>query len=94
MASWFDGTPAPVQQDVKTFEKCILRITGMTCAGCAVAVKLAARKVDGVSAIDVTYEDGRADVTFDPARTTPDAIAHAITKGSGFKAEVQKPAEK
>ena len=88
------ASSARVQQDMKTSEACILRITGMTCAGCAVAVKMAARQVDGVSAIDVSYEEGRADVTFDPGKTTPDAIARAITKGSGFEAEVQKPAGK
>lgn len=88
------ASTTPARQDVKRSENCILKITGMTCAGCAVAVKMAARQVDGVSAIEVSYEDGRADVTFDPAKTTPDAIAQAITKGSGFEAEVQKPAVK
>jgi len=86
------ASTTPVRQDVKTSDKCILRITGMTCAGCAAAVKMAARKIDGVSAIEVNVEDGRAEVTFDPTKTTPDAIAQAITKGSGFAAEVQKPA--
>lgn len=88
------GSTAPVQQDEKKSERCVLKITGMTCAGCAAAVKMAAKKVDGVSAIEVSYEDGRAIVTFDPAKTSPDAIAKAVTKGSGFKAEVQKPAGK
>lgn len=88
------GVSGIVQQDEKKSEKCTLKITGMTCAGCAAAVKMAAKKVDGVTAIDVSYKDGKADVTFDPGKTTPDAIAKAVTNGSGFKAEVQKPAEK
>lgn len=69
--------------------KCTLKVTGMTCGGCAAAVKSAAKKVDGVKEADVSYEKGLAEVTYDPAKTTPKAIAQAITERSGFKAEVQ-----
>ena len=66
-----------------------LKITGMTCAGCAVSVKMAAQKVDGVAEVKVSYENARADVTYDPAKATPAQVAKAITDNSGFKAEVQ-----
>lgn len=66
---------------------CTLRIDGMTCAGCAVAVKMAAGRVDGVTSVDVSLEERRASVAYDPAKTTPRAIAEAITKGTGFTAE-------
>lgn len=88
------GMTGAVQHEEKKSEKCTLRITGMTCAGCEAAVKIAAKRLDGVTSIDVSYANGKADVTFDPGKTTPEAIAKAVTTGSGFKAEVQKPAEK
>lgn len=63
----------------------------MTCGGCAAAVKRAAQEVEGVTEADVTYEDGLAEVTYDPAKTSPTAIAEAITEQSGFKVEPQRP---
>jgi copper chaperone CopZ len=65
---------------------CTLKVTGMTCAGCAAAVKIAAKKVDGVTDITVSYDKSAADVTYDPAKTTPAAIAEAITEKTGFRA--------
>lgn len=82
----------PAGAQAKKTATCTLKITGMTCAGCEAAVKIAAKKVDGVSAASVSYEKGQAEISYDPARTTPGKIAKAITEGSGFKAEVtQKP---
>lgn len=78
------------QQESSKSVTCTLKVTGMTCGGCAAAVKMAAKKVDGVADADVSYEKGRAVVTYDSAKTTPEKIAKAITDGSGFKAEVQK----
>jgi len=70
-----------------TSHTCVVNVEGMTCAGCAVAVKMAAGKVDGVTSVDVSLEDNQARVAYDPARTTPRAIAEAITRGTGFTAE-------
>ena len=69
---------------------CTLKVTGMTCAGCTTAVKLAAKKVEGVKDATASYEKGTADITYDPAKTTPDAIAKVVSEKSGFKAAVQK----
>lgn len=69
----------------------LLRIDGMTCAGCAIAVKMAAGKVEGVTRVEISPEDKQALVTFDPARTTPSAIARAIHEGTGFAAEPVSP---
>ena len=51
-------------------------------------MKIAAKKVDGVKATNVSYKKGMTEVTYDPAKTNPEAIAKAITEKSGFKAEV------
>ena len=65
-----------------------LKMTGMFCGGCEAAVQHAARQVDGVTAVQASADKGIAEVTYDPARTTPAAIAKVVTEKSGFKAEV------
>ena len=68
-------------------ETCTLKVSGMTCTGCEAAVRMAARSVDGVTDVKASYAKGNAEVTFDPSKTSPSAIAKAITEKSGFKAE-------
>lgn len=71
-----------------------LKVSGMVCAGCEVAVKMAANKVDGVKDVKASHEKGTAEVTYDPSKTNAEAIANAITKNSGFKVELPKAAKK
>jgi mercuric ion binding protein len=67
-----------------------LRVPDMFCGGCEVAVKRAAKKVDGVTDVTTNSDKRVANVTYDPAKTNAEAIAAAITKNSGFKAEAPK----
>ena len=69
---------------------CTLKVTGMTCGGCESAVKLAARRVDGVKTVTASAKSGTAIVTYDASRTSPEAIAKAVTTKSGFTAEAVK----
>lgn len=62
----------------------------MFCGGCEAAVKLTAKKIKGVTAISTDSDKRIARVTYDPGKTSPEAIAAAITKGSGFKVEAPK----
>ena len=71
---------------------CTLKVSGMTCAGCEAAVRMAARSIDGVKDVKASYAKHNAEVTYDPAKTTPDAIAKVITEKSGFKAELARGA--
>lgn len=80
--------------DEPTTQVCTLKVSGMTCAGCEAAVRMAARSVVGVTEVKVSYAKGRAEVTYHSAKTTPDAIAKAITDKSGFKAETTEPTPK
>lgn len=73
---------------------CTLKVSGMTCAGCEAAVRMAARSIDGVTAVTVSYAKGNAEVTFDPSKTTPAAIAKVVSEKSGFKAEPVQPTNK
>jgi mercuric ion binding protein len=80
---------APAEQ-APVLKVCVLKVDGMTCGGCEAAVRSAARKVEGVKDAKVSYAKGTAEVTYDPAKTSPEAIARAITDKSGFKAEAPK----
>ena len=71
---------------------CTLKVSGMTCAGCEAAVRMAARSIEGVKDVKASYAKRNAEVTYDPAKTTPDAIAKVITEKSGFKAELARGA--
>jgi len=53
-------------------------------------VRTAAKTVDGVKEATASYKDGTAEIVYDPAKTTPEAIAQAITQKTGFKAQVPK----
>ena len=67
-----------------------LKLPAMDCAGCEIGVRIAANKVDGVKDVKTDSDKRTADVTFDPSKTSPQAIASAITKGTGFEAEVPR----
>ena len=72
----------------------LLKVEGMFCAGCAVAVQMAAKKVAGVDQVRVSAEDGTAHVTYDPSKTSPKAIANVITRSTGFKTEAVEDSRK
>jgi copper chaperone CopZ len=67
--------------------KATLAIEGMTCGGCATAVKLQLKRTAGVTAYEVSYETKRADVTYDPAVTNPTKIAASVAE-TGFQVSV------
>ena len=69
---------------------CTVKVTGMTCSGCEAAVKIAAKQIDGVTGASASYAKGTAEVTYDSAKTSPDAIAKAIATKTGYKTTVAK----
>lgn len=60
-------------------------VENMTCASCPYIVKKTLASVPGVSKVDVSFEKKMAVVTFDDAKTTPDALAAASAR-AGFPA--------
>ncbi|HEX9459046.1 MAG TPA: heavy metal-associated domain-containing protein [Thermoanaerobaculia bacterium] len=66
-----------------------LHIEGMTCGSCATAVKIVLQKTAGVVSSTVSYEEKRAIVTYDPAKTTPAKIAGAISTALRYKVSVE-----
>jgi copper chaperone CopZ len=86
------SSPSSSQSALQT---CTLKVSGMTCASCDVAVRIAAKTLKAVKTVKVDYSKGRAEVSYDPAATNPKEIADVITVVSGFKTEpIQKPAKK
>lgn len=57
----------------------ILSVKGMSCGGCVRHVEMALKKVAGVSSVAVDLAAGKATVEFDPAQTTRNALAKAVT---------------
>jgi copper chaperone CopZ len=65
-----------------------LHIEGMTCAGCETAVKMVLKKTVGVISSEVSYEEKRAVVSYDAAKTTPDKIAKGVADALSYKVTV------
>src|SRR5712692_10376179 len=74
----------------KTGQVCVLKVSGLICGTCAATVEKTAKKIDGVKQIKVSQRKGTAELTYDPAKTTPEAIAKIINDKTKFKAEVPK----
>jgi len=62
-----------------------IKIEGMMCGHCQASVTKAISSVKGVSAASVNLAGKEATVTYDPGKTTVDAIKAAIVE-AGYKA--------
>jgi periplasmic mercuric ion binding protein len=60
-------------------------VDNMTCASCPYIVKTSMAAVPGVAKVAVSFEAKTATVTFDDAKTNPDAIA-AASMNAGYPA--------
>lgn len=73
--------PAPVATPsgpTAAMSTATLHVEGMTCSSCALAIRTALGKLDGVGATVVDIDGKKATVTYDPARVTPAAIAQKV----------------
>ena len=61
-------------------------VENMTCATCPITVRRAMEGVTGVDEVTIDFEARTAMASFDPSRTTADAIAEASTN-AGYPAE-------
>ncbi|ABM94625.1 MULTISPECIES: mercury resistance system periplasmic binding protein MerP [Methylibium] len=66
-----------------------LDVTKMDCAVCPITVRKALEKVPGVENAKVDFKSKRAIVAFDPAKTSPEALARA-TADAGFPSSVNQ----
>lgn len=70
-----------------------LKVTGMTCQGCADHVTGALSEKEGVIKSDVKFAENSATVTYDPAKTNETEIINTIN-GTGYKAQLKGGNEK
>lgn len=68
-----------------TIQKTEVQIEGMTCTGCEEHVKSEINKLDGITNLAVSYENGNAIVDFDSQKTGIGKITEAINK-TGYQA--------
>jgi mercuric ion binding protein len=66
-----------------------LAVPGMTCPTCPVTLKKALMKEQGVASVVVRYEKKELIVSFDDAKTTPDAIMKS-TVAVGFPSQIAR----
>jgi len=55
-----------------------LNIKGMTCNGCVNSVKNVLQKTPGVTGVEVSLEQNRATVTYDPQQANPAQFKAAV----------------
>ena len=60
-----------------------LNIKGMTCGGCVKSVTGVLEKISGVSSVEVSLEQNRANISYDPAKAKPAQFKSAI-EDAGF----------
>ncbi len=62
-----------------------IKIEGMSCEHCQMAVNKAISGVDGVSNVEVNLKDGQTTVDFDEGKTNTNVIKAAVVE-AGYKA--------
>lgn len=62
-----------------------LEVDGMSCGHCQQAVEDALGELDGVTSVEVSLDDGRADVTVDEG-TDPSTLTAAV-EDAGYEAQ-------
>ena len=64
-----------------------LDVPTMTCPVCPFTVEKALNGVDGVTAVDISFDEKMAKITFDDEKTTAEALTEA-TKNAGYPSTV------
>jgi len=77
------------QGEVRTV---VIPVEGMACVACAASVKRALKAIDGVATVEVSLERRSAQVTYMPAKVTPERLVAAITR-LGYRAGVPRKVE-
>ena len=66
-------------------ETASIKITGMTCMGCADSVKKVLTAIDGVQSVGVSLDKAQATVVYDAARAKPAQFKTAV-EDAGYAA--------
>lgn len=66
-----------------------LDVQGMTCSMCTVTVRKSLQKVSGVKSVKVDLDKNTATVSYDPAKTGPEALVQA-TADAGYRSALRE----
>lgn len=80
----------PVQAQKQNSQSVTLDVQNMTCAMCPITIRKALQGVAGVNEAKVDFASKTASVTFDPQKTSIEALIKATTN-AGYPATVQQP---
>jgi periplasmic mercuric ion binding protein len=67
----------------------VLDVPDMTCPLCPITIEKTLERVPGVVAAKADFDTRRAEVTYDPDKVDPDALAHAVD-AAGYHATVEQ----
>ncbi len=71
--------------DGQDAQRCVIKVGGMTCDGCAATLQGVLKKVPGVNQAAVSYKEGQAVITLTPDRVGESDLQQAVEK-AGYKA--------
>lgn len=80
------AVPATAQESARA--RVAFRVEGMHCGACATRLSDALAGVEGVLAADVSFDETRAVVSYDPDRVTPARLVRVIEE-AGFRAHIE-----
>ncbi|XP_052281912.1 copper-transporting ATPase 1-like isoform X3 [Dreissena polymorpha] len=79
----------PGTNEDEEYDKCFLKVNGMTCASCVNTIEKNLAKLEGVKKVLVSLMAQKAEVIYDPAYVLPSQIANKVTN-LGFNSTVME----
>ena len=70
-------------------KRVVLDVPDMTCPLCPITIRKTLERVPGVLAAKADFATKRAEVTYDPDKVRPEALARAVSE-AGYHAAVEK----
>ena len=78
---------ASVENPSAEWVEVTLNVDGMTCNGCENAIKAGVESLEGIAAVECSFEEGWTKVKYDKSATSVEAIEGKITD-TGYKVKV------
>ena len=84
----FASSPPPARSTASAnLERVVVRVEGMSCATCEVAVRTALKRVNGVASAHLSVATKNATIDYDSTKTNPDQLVSAINS-TGYPASL------
>jgi len=74
------SVPENQTQNPESLKKVEISIKGMTCTGCEETVSRGAMSLEGVTEATASFREGKAWITFDTVKVSPEQISASISK--------------